>query len=55
MKTIGTTQRAGAAALALGITFSIVWAVAAYAYGEPPATGPAQSASRSVQAKSCSS
>lgn len=55
MKKIEARQRAGAAAIALSVTFSIVWAVAAYAYGEPPVQGSAQSASRVVQAKSCPS
>jgi hypothetical protein len=37
MNTINMGQRLGAIAAAASITFSIVWSLSVYAYGEPPA------------------
>jgi len=35
MKTVDAKQRFAAAALAVSVTFSIVWSLAAYAYEKP--------------------
>lgn len=35
MKPVETRERIGAVAMALGITFSIVWALSSYAYAKP--------------------
>ena len=35
MKPVETKERVGAVAMALGITFSIVWALSSYAYTKP--------------------
>jgi len=51
---VDSRQRAGAMTLAISITLSIVWALSGYAYGEPPAAGLSQTASKIAAAKSCS-
>ena len=38
MKPVETQKRLGAVAMALGITFSIVWALSSYAYAKPTET-----------------
>jgi len=53
MKPIETRERAGAAAMALGITFSIVWALSSYAYARPTDVE-LSPAAKLVAQKSCS-
>jgi len=53
MKAVETKERVGAVAMALGITFSIVWALSSYAYAKP-ADGELSPAARLVAPKSCS-
>jgi hypothetical protein len=54
MSAVDSKQRAGAMTMAISITLSIVWALSSYAYGEPPAAGLSQTASKIAAAKSCS-
>ena len=53
MKPVETKERVGAVAMALSITFSIVWALSSYAYAKPvdAALSPA---AKLVAQKSCS-
>ena len=53
MKPVDTKERAGAVAMALGITFSIVWALSSYAYAKPAETE-LSPAAKLVAQKSCS-
>lgn len=53
MKRVETQQRLGAVAMALGITFSIVWALSSYAYAKPAETE-LSPAAKLVALKSCS-
>jgi len=53
MKPVEIRERVGAVAMALGITFSIVWALAGYAYAKP-AEGELSPAAKIVAQKSCS-
>jgi len=53
MKPAETKERVGAVAMALGITFSIVWALAGYAYAKP-AEAELSPAAKLVAQKSCS-
>lgn len=53
MKPVETKERVGAVAIALGITFSIVWAMAGYAYAKPAAAD-LSPAAKLVAQKSCS-
>jgi len=46
MKTVDTQQRLTAAVAAIGITFSIVWGLAAYAYERPAEQAPVTIARR---------
>jgi hypothetical protein len=48
MKAISATQRLTAAALAIGVTFSMVWSVASLGY--PASVSPAQAAATRVAA-----
>ena len=53
MKPVETQKRLGAVAMALGITFSIVWALSSYAYAKPTETELSPTA-KLVALKSCS-
>jgi len=53
MKPVETKERMGAVAMALGITFSIVWALSSYAYAKP-ADADLSPAAKLVAQKSCS-
>lgn len=53
MKPVETKERVGAVAMALGITFSIVWALSSYAYAKP-AEVDLSPAAKLVAQKSCS-
>jgi hypothetical protein len=53
MKPIETPERVGAVAMALGITFSIVWALSSYAYAKP-AEADLSPAAKLIAQKSCS-
>ena len=53
MKPVETKERVGAVAMALGITFSIVWALAGYAYAKPT-EAELSPAAKLVAQKSCS-
>ena len=53
MKPIETQERIGAVAIALGITFSIVWALSSYAYAKPADVDLAPAA-KLVAQKTCS-
>jgi hypothetical protein len=52
MKRVALPQQLGALSVALAITFSIVWAMSAYAYGVAPP--PAFDASAMRFARTCS-
>jgi hypothetical protein len=54
LNSVNARQRLGALSMALGITFTIVWGVANYAYNEPTAAGPSPLVGRAAAAKSCS-
>lgn len=54
MKRVDARQQLGALMVAMGITFSIVWALSSYAYGEKPSAGFSPTANRIVQARACS-
>lgn len=54
MKRVDARQQLGALMVAMGITFSIVWALSAYAYGEKPSAGLSPTANRIGQARACS-
>ena len=53
MKPVDTRQRIGAVAMALSVTFSIVWALSSYAYAKP-AEAELSPAAKLVVLKSCS-
>ncbi len=53
MKRVDAKQQFGALAAAMGITFSIVWALSSYAYATPSA-GPSPTAKQIVQVRACS-
>lgn len=53
MKRIDARQQLGALMVAVGVTFSIVWALAAYAYATPSA-GTALTAKQAVAVRACS-
>jgi hypothetical protein len=53
MNPVDTRARLGAVAMALGITFSIVWALAGYAHAKP-AEAELSPAAKLVAQKSCS-
>jgi len=53
MKPVETKERVGAVAMALSITFSIVWALSSYAYAKP-ADAALSPAAKLVAQKSCS-
>lgn len=53
MKPANNKERAGAVAVALGITFSIVWALSSYAYARPGDVE-LSPAAKLVAQKSCS-
>ena len=53
MKPVEARERVGAVAMALGITFSIVWALSSYAYAKP-AEAELSPAAKLVAQKSCS-
>ena len=53
MKPVENQERVGAVAMALGITFSIVWALSSYAYAKP-AEMELSPAAKLVAVKSCS-
>ena len=53
MKPIETRERVTAVAMALGITFSIVWALSSYAYAKP-ADAELSPAAKLAAQKSCS-
>lgn len=53
MKPVDSKQRLGAVAMAIGITFSIVWALSSYAYERPVETGFVQTVAKPT-AKGCS-
>ena len=54
MKPLQARQHVGAVAMAIGITFSIVWALSSYAYDRPADTGLPQSAGKLALQKTCS-
>ena len=53
MKRVDAKQRIGAVAMALGVTFSIVWALSTYAYAKP-GVGELSPAAKLTTPKSCS-
>ena len=53
MKRIAGGQQLGALMAAIGVTFSIVWALSSYAYAAPPAGG-ALTAKQIVPLRACS-
>ena len=53
MNPVDTRDRLGAVAMALGITFSIVWALSSYAYAKP-VEAELSPAAKLVALKSCS-
>lgn len=54
MKPVDAKGRAGAVAMAISITFSIVWALASYAYERPAEAGLSQTAAKQAPLKACS-
>ena len=54
MKTADVRQRAGAIAMALSVTFAIIWALSSYAYERPAESGLAQTAVKLVAKQTCS-
>jgi len=54
MKPLQARQRVGAVAMAIGITFSIVWALSSYAYERPAETDLSQAAGKPALQKTCS-
>lgn len=54
MKRVDARQQLGALMVAVGIAFSIVWALSSYAYGERPSNGFSPTANRIVHARACS-
>ena len=53
MKPVETKERVGAVAVALSVTFSIVWALSSYAYAKP-AEAELSPAAKLVAQRSCS-
>ncbi len=54
MKSIDTRQRLSALTAAVGITFSIVWALSSYAYSATPSAEASPTATRIAQVRACS-
>lgn len=54
MKPIDTKQQLGALTAAVGITFSIVWALSSYAYSVTPSAEISPAAARLAQVRACS-
>jgi len=54
MKPLQTRQHVGAFAMAIGITFSIVWALSSYAYERPAETDLSPAAGKLAMQKTCS-
>lgn len=54
MKSIGTKQQLSALTAAVGITFSIVWALSSYAYNATPSAQVSPAAARIAQVPACS-
>jgi hypothetical protein len=54
MKRLDAKQQFGALMAAVGITFSIVWALSSYAYAAPPSAGLSPTADRVVRVQACS-
>jgi len=54
MKRLDTKQQLGALTAAMGITFSIVWALSSYAYATTPSAGLSSTANRIVLMRACS-
>ena len=54
MKPVDTKRRIGAVAMAISITFSIVWAMASYAYERPSESAVSQAAAKHAPLKACS-
>jgi len=53
MKPIDGRQQLGALMVAVGVTFSVVWALSSYAYA-PPSGGASLTAKQSVPLRACS-
>jgi len=54
MKSIDTKQQLSAFTAAVGITFSIVWALSSYAYSATSSAEVSPAAARIVQVRACS-
>ena len=54
MKPVEAKGRAGAVAMAVSITFSIVWALASYAYERPAEAAFSQTVAKQAPLKACS-
>ena len=54
MKSIDAKQQLGALTAAVGITFSIVWALSSYAYSATPSAEVSPDAARIAQMRTCS-
>ena len=54
MKPVEAKQRVAAVAMAISITFSIVWALSSYAYERPGDTSLPQAAGKLAPQKTCS-
>ena len=54
MSLIDTSQRASALTAAVGITFSIVWALSSYAYGATASAEVSPTATRIAHVRACS-
>jgi hypothetical protein len=54
MKSIDTKQQLSALTAAVGITFSIVWALSSYAYSATPSAEVSPAAARIAQVQGCS-
>lgn len=54
MTPIGTRQRLSALTAAVGITFSIVWALSSYVYSATPSAEVSPTATRIAHVRACS-
>lgn len=54
MKPVDNRQRMGALAMAIGMTFSIVWALSSYAYAKPTDAEPSPAVAKLTRHKTCS-
>ena len=54
MKPVNAKGRVGAVAMAISITFSIVWALSSYAYERPAETPLSQAVAKHAPLKACS-